>query len=58
MAAMGYPLVGDWLYGERAEDIQRPALHSAELWLTHPMSGERAHFSSPMPKDMRMLIKG
>jgi len=58
MAAMGYPLVGDWLYGERAEDIQRPALHSAELWLTHPMSGERAHFSSFMPKDMRMLIKG
>ena len=57
MAAIGYPLAGDWLYGERADNIRRPALHSAYLWLKHPMSGQMLHFVSPMPKDMAELIK-
>ena len=57
MAAIGFPLAGDWLYGERTNDIQRPALHSAELWIKHPMNGEMLHFVSPMPKDMAELIK-
>ncbi len=57
MAAVGYPLAGDWLYGERISDIHRPALHSAEMWLKHPMTGERLHIVSPMPMDMAMLIK-
>lgn len=56
MAAIGYPLAGDWLYGERSEEIDRPALHSAELWLTHPISGERIHLLSKMPQDMKKLI--
>ena len=56
MAAIGYPLAGDWLYGECINDIQRPALHSAELWLEHPMSGECVHLVSPVPEDMQMLI--
>lgn len=58
MAAMGFPLAGDWLYGKRSSDILRPALHSAELWLKHPMSDEALHFVSPLPEDMTKLIKG
>ena len=57
MAAIGYPLAGDWLYG--AEDralIARPALHSYELTLTHPISGERIHLTAELPEDMRRLI--
>lgn len=57
MSAIGYPLAGDWLYG--AEDrqlIARPALHSYELTLTHPISGERIHLAAEMPEDMRRLI--
>lgn len=57
MAAIGYPLAGDWLYGERINDIHRPALHSAELWLKHPMSGEMLHLVSALPKDMTKIIK-
>ena len=57
MAAIGYPLVGDWLYGNRINDIQRPALHSAELWLKHPMSGDMLHLVSSLPNDMANLIK-
>ncbi len=57
MSAIGYPLAGDWLYG--AEDralIARPALHSYELTLTHPISGERIHLTAELPEDMRRLI--
>lgn len=56
MAAIGYPLAGDWLYGQRQPDIQRPALHSAELWLDHPLTGERIHLHSQLPEDMKKLM--
>ena len=58
MSAIGYPLAGDWLYG--AEDralIARPALHSYELTLTHPITGKRIHLVAELPEDMRRLIE-
>jgi 23S rRNA-/tRNA-specific pseudouridylate synthase len=57
LSAIGYPLAGDWLYG--AEDrslIARPALHSHELTLIHPITGERIHLVSERPEDMRRLM--
>ena len=56
-AAMGHPLVGDWLYGTEVPDlITRPALHSYELWLCHPLSHENIHLTAPLPEDMAQLI--
>ena len=58
MAALGYPLAGDWLYGtEDRELIERPALHSYELWFSHPISGEPMHFTADLPDDMRRLLE-
>ncbi len=58
MAAVGYPLAGDWLYGkEEPELITRPALHSTELRLAHPITGERIVLYSELPDDMRRLIQ-
>ena len=57
LSAIGYPLTGDWLYG--AEDrslIARPALHSHELTLIHPLTGERIQLVSELPEDMRRLM--
>ena len=57
MAAIGHPLLGDWLYGvEDPALISRPALHSYELWLTHPISGEKLHLVAPLPEDMARLL--
>ena len=57
MAAVGFPLAGDWLYGAEAPElIARPALHSAELTLTHPVTGESLHLCSALPADMRTLM--
>lgn len=58
MASIGYPLAGDWLYGERDDSlIARPALHSCRLALTHPVTGERIEMVSKLPEDMRALTQ-
>lgn len=58
MAYLGHPLVGDFLYGtEDKALISRPALHSAELELVHPISGERLRFEQPLPEDMAQLMQ-
>ena len=58
MAAICCPLTGDWLYGtENRSLIARPALHSYELWLRHPISGAHVHVTAPLPEDMAQLIQ-
>ena len=57
MAHLGCPLAGDFLYGTEDDSlISRPALHSARLELTHPITGERLRFSAPLPADLAALI--
>ena len=70
MAHIGYPLVGDPVYGGRlklppgASDnlietlrcFKRQALHAAALKLEHPASGESMAWEAPMPEDMKELI--
>ena len=57
MAHLGCPLTGDFLSGrEDRALIARPALHSAELWLTQPVTGEKLHLTSPLPADMAALL--
>lgn len=57
MAHLGYPLAGDWLYGSEDKTlITRPALHSYELWFTHPITEKELHFTAPIPEDMQRLI--
>ena len=57
MAYIGCPLTGDFLYGRPDPAlIARPALHSAELELAHPVTGERLRFAAPLPADMAALI--
>jgi tRNA pseudouridine32 synthase/23S rRNA pseudouridine746 synthase len=41
---LGCPIVGDELYGTKG---RRLMLHAAELWFSHPVSGDDMHFSSP-----------
>ena len=58
MAYLGHPLAGDWLYGTEDKNlIARPALHSYELWFTHPVTGQELHFTVPIPQDMQRLLE-
>lgn len=47
LASIGYPLVGDGVYGGRSE--ARLALHARALGFTHPTSGSRLRFEAPVP---------
>ena len=51
LSAIGHPLAGDWLYGER--DAARPMLHAAELEMTHPLTNEPLRVAAPVPDDFR-----
>jgi 23S rRNA pseudouridine1911/1915/1917 synthase len=57
LAHLGHPLVGDFLYGTESAEISRPALHSAELSLVHPVTGETLGWTAPLPEDMAVLLK-
>ena len=70
MAHIHFPLVGDPLYGGRLRlprgcsaalqtglrAFRRQALHAARLGISHPLSGERLHWESPLPEDMTGLL--
>lgn len=57
MQAIGHPVAGDFLYGGELPQLPgRFALHSAEIHLTHPMTGEKLHILSPMPDAFSALL--
>jgi 23S rRNA pseudouridine1911/1915/1917 synthase len=56
LAARGWPIVGDTIYGGRFMGINRQALHAWQLKLVHPTSSERLKIEAPIPADMRELI--
>lgn len=57
LAHAGHPLTGDFLYGTEDPDlIPRPALHSWQLALSHPITGERLTLEAPLPADLRTLM--
>lgn len=49
LAAIGHPLAGDWLYGQR--NAARPMLHSESLTMTHPLTNEPFTVRAPLPAD-------
>lgn len=56
MAAIGHPLIGDWLYGEEIEAISHAALHSHYLRFVHPLSGKSIELTAPIPDEIMKLI--
>lgn len=54
---MGFPLVGDTLYGSTSEQINRQALHSSTLRFLHPFTEETMFFQAPLPPDMLSIIE-
>jgi 23S rRNA pseudouridine1911/1915/1917 synthase len=73
LAHIGHPVLGDPVYGRgfltravrlpdlaRAalDDLNRQALHAAELGFEHPLTGEELSFQSPLPADIERLVVG
>ncbi|HEY6515999.1 MAG TPA: 23S rRNA pseudouridine(1911/1915/1917) synthase RluD [Steroidobacteraceae bacterium] len=70
LAHIGYPIVGDAVYGGRRRlpkgcsaalaaalnAFPRQALHAARLALAHPMTGRALEWEAPLPDDMARLV--
>ena len=57
MKYLGYPLLGDELYGGDVSLISRQALHCSNLAFIHPISGEKVNVCTNSPDDMSNIIK-
>lgn len=65
LAAIGHPVVGDDVYGERryAQFVKkygkpgRYFLHAADLKFAHPRTGEVLHCESPLPEELSALLE-
>lgn len=58
MSHIGYPLIGDELYGHVDENlIKRQALHAQSLIFYQPRTNERVEVKAPVPKDIKDLIE-
>lgn len=53
---LGYPLVGDDLYGGSCSLMPRQALHAYAMQFIHPMTGQYISVNSHLPADMARLV--
>jgi 23S rRNA pseudouridine1911/1915/1917 synthase len=71
LSSIGHPLLGDPLYGRKGrpgaihdpvlkecvKKMNRQALHAQRLEFTHPRTGEKVQFISPIPQDMKEVLE-
>lgn len=57
MSSVGYPLIGDKLYGQASSLISRQALHAYQLTFVHPLTQEQICLTCPPPTDMLNIIE-
>jgi 23S rRNA pseudouridine1911/1915/1917 synthase len=66
-----HPVVGDAVYGDgrdktvqdarlraRINSLKRQFLHAEQLAFHHPRSGQRLHFTAPLPDELAKLLDG
>jgi 23S rRNA pseudouridine1911/1915/1917 synthase len=56
LAARGWPILGDRVYGQESPLIQRQALHAWHVTFLHPVGHASMTFTSPIPPDIEALI--
>jgi 23S rRNA pseudouridine1911/1915/1917 synthase len=62
LAGLGHPLAGDAQHGGETSRTFLPraprlALHAAVLGFTHPATGERVRFESPLPEELASYLE-
>jgi 23S rRNA pseudouridine1911/1915/1917 synthase len=56
LADAGCPVVGDKTYDAKTDPARRVALHAAHLAFSHPTTGQRLQFDSPLPGKLARLL--
>ena len=58
MADIGHPVVGDRKYGSGKDPVKRLCLHAFRLNFTHPVTGKRMNFDTPVPACFEKCLDG
>lgn len=53
---IGYPLIGDSLYGGDIKDMKQQALHCSCVSFTHPQTKEKITFQAPLRKELNTFL--
>lgn len=56
-ATIGHPIIGDTLYGNKSDLINRQALHSYKISCVHPITKENLIFECSLPEDIQKILK-
>lgn len=56
LAAIGYPVVGDAVYGVRSDLVRRQFIHAHRLGFRLPSTGEYREFISELPDDLKHVL--
>ena len=57
LGAIGFPVVGDKIYGVRSPFLSRQFLHACRLGFSLPASGEYVEFKSELPEDLKKALE-
>lgn len=55
-AYIGHPILGDSLYGNESNLINRQALHAYKVKFIHPITNKQLEFIAPIPDNMKLLL--
>jgi len=56
-SAIGYPVVGDKVYGVKSAYLSRQFIHASRLGFKLPSTGEYVEFKSELPPDLAQALK-
>jgi len=57
LAAIGFPVVGDKIYGVKSPFLSRQFLHACRLGFRLPSTGEYVEFKSGLPADLERALE-
>ena len=57
LAAQGWPIAGDRVYGPADVSVPRQALHAWRVTLPHPMTRQPVELEAPIPRDLEALFQ-
>lgn len=57
LSAIGYPVVGDSVYGVKSLHLKRQFVHASCLGFRLPSTEEYREFTSPLPEDLEQALK-
>ncbi|HEY55701.1 MAG TPA: RluA family pseudouridine synthase, partial [Dehalococcoidia bacterium] len=57
LAAIGFPVVGDKVYGVKSPYLERQFMHACRLGFKLPSTGEYIEFKSELPPDLEQALK-